>query len=312
MRQTLLMNSKEIYTGRINKAIEYIENHIDEPLSLSDIASQACFSPFHFHRIFSLLTSETLYGFINRLRLEKSLAILVSAESPAIKDIAYLCGFSSQAVFARAFKKHFGMTALEYRKNWPEVRKRNIRKNSKIDPDIQPYFWNFEPYKKWKVMIEQCISVKHMPKLNLIYCLHTGPYHLIGESYGRLMSWAGRKGLLNPGVKTVTVYHDDPTITKIENLRQYACITAPKTAMVEGEFNHTSVPEGLYAVGSFEIDVNEFEEAWNAVCAWLMNSGYQPKIGFPYELYHNNHEEHPQKKFILDICIPVKELTLND
>jgi AraC family transcriptional regulator len=40
------------------------------------------------------------------------------------------------------------------------------------------------------------------------------------------MQWAGSRELLsNPNVKTVTVYHDDPNVIKIENVRQSACIT---------------------------------------------------------------------------------------
>jgi len=42
------------------------------------------------------------------------------------------------------------------------------------------------------------------------------------------------------------------------------------------------------------------------MCRWVAQSGYQPADASPYELYHNNHEEHPEKKFIVDICIPVK------
>ena len=60
--------------------------------------------------------------------------------------------------------------------------------------------------------------------------------------------------------------------------------------------------------GSTAVFCRNFEPSWNAVCVWLSSSGYQPADAYPYELYHNNHEEHPEGKFIVDICIPVKPL----
>ena len=132
---------------------------------------------------------------------------------------------------------------------------------------------------------------------------------MIGEAYGKLMKWAGPRGLLSsPDMKTVTVYHDNPKVTDSDKVRQSACITINKAVKTEGEFGNLSIPTGKYVVGSFEIDATEFTKAWDSVCIWLSESGYQPSDANPYELYHNNHEEHPQKKFIVDICIPVKPM----
>lgn len=123
------------------------------------------------------------------------------------------------------------------------------------------------------------------------------------------MQWAGSRGLLgNTNAKMVTVYHDDPDVTKIENVRQSACITVDSPVKTEGEFGSLTIPEGKFVVGSFEIDVTQFTGSWDSVCFWLSESGYQPDDRNSYELYHNNHEEHPEKKFIVDICIPVKPL----
>ena len=60
----------------------------------------------------------------------------------------------------------------------------------------------------------------------------------------------------------------------------------------------------------FEIaDSSEYEKAWDMVFGvWLPDSGYQPDDGPCYEHYLNNPKEHPEKKHIVDICIPVKPL----
>lgn len=69
-----------------------------------------------------------------------------------------------------------------------------------------------------------------------------------------------------------------------------------------------TIKGGKFAVGHFEIGVTEFENAWNTTCVWMTESGYEPGDGNPYELYYADPENHPEHKFVLDICIPVKYL----
>ena len=64
--------NKEEYQLRINKVTDYIHQNIDQPLSLQKMAGIACFSPFHFHRVFTILTGETPTDYIKRTRIEKA------------------------------------------------------------------------------------------------------------------------------------------------------------------------------------------------------------------------------------------------
>ena len=64
--------TKDEYTARINRVLDYIEANIDTALSLETLAGVAHFSPFHFHRIFKAMTGETLNRFIQRIRVEKA------------------------------------------------------------------------------------------------------------------------------------------------------------------------------------------------------------------------------------------------
>ena len=76
------METKEInrqeYKLRIDKVTEYIHQNIDQPLSLHKMAGIACFSPFHFHRVFTFLTGETPTEYIKRTRIEKAALLPVS------------------------------------------------------------------------------------------------------------------------------------------------------------------------------------------------------------------------------------------
>jgi AraC family transcriptional regulator len=314
--------SRQEYISRINRVMDYIEKHLNEDMTLNKIAQIACFSPFHFHRIFSILTNETLNTFIQRIRIEKAAQLLRNEENISITEIANNCGFGSTAHFSRTFRKYFGLTAKEFRETEKAVFVKDglyyskngqlARKINQLSPDfgMQLCSDNINQFNHSNLIImDTKIEIKEMPEFNVIYCRHTGQFNQIGKVYERLMKWAGPRGLLNfPKTKTITVYHDDPAITAIEQVRQSACITVENDVKVDGEIGKMKLEGGKYAVGRFEIDEKGFEKAWNTMCLWFTESGYQPGEGYPYELYYNSPDEDTKRRFIFDICIPVKLL----
>ena len=320
---------REEYISRINRVIDYIEKNIDKDLSLETLAKVAIFSQFHFHRIFRAMAGETLNKFIQRIRVEKAAAQLMVNPKKSITEIAFDCGFSGSASFARAFKETFHMSASEWREEGylqhRKIRKTNskegqtlgkIRKDSfvssyYIDSETQNQIWRIKMENKNQIKVE----VKEMPKLHVAYIRHIGPYKgdsdLFERLFGKLMKWAGPRGLLRfPETKVLAVYHDDPKITDEDKLRTSACITIPENTPVEGEVGKMAIPGGKFAVARFELaGSEEYEEAWNLVFGgWLPESGYQPDDRLCYEFYQNDPKEHPEGIHIVDICVPVKPL----
>ena len=320
---------REEYISRINRVIDYIEENIDEDLSLESLAKVAIFSPFHFHRIFRAMAGETLNQFIQRIRVEKAAAQLILNPKKSITEIAFDCGFSGSASFARAFKQTFHMSASQWRAEG-YLQDRKIRKtNSKesqtlgkirqdthvtsyyIDGEIQNQIGRVKMKDKNQIKVE----VKEMPKLHVAYVRHIGPYkgdsELFDRLFSKLMKWAGPRDLLHfPETKVLAVYHDDPKITDEDKLRMSACITIPEDTPVEGEVGKMAIPGGKFAVARFELTGSEeYEEAWNMVFGgWLPESGYQPDDRLCYEFYQNDPKEHPEGIHIVDICVPVKPL----
>lgn len=298
------------YISRINRVIDHIDNNLEEDLSLTTLANIALFSPYHFHRIFSAFVGETLNDFVKRIRLEKAARLLVYEPDRPITEVAEACGYKSLSAFCRRFKTHFNTSAQNYRQDRIDENSKNSTLNSKKS---QSFGFKTDYVCSIEIQISKTmktnIEIKEMPALELLGCKHVGAFDQIGQAYGKLMQWAGPKGLLSdPNLKTATVYHDDPKVTDINKLRQSACITKHSDIKPEGEISELTVEAGLYAVGRFEVSATEFKQAWDSMCIGVAESGYQPKDAAPYELYHNNHEEHPEKKFIVDICIPVKEM----
>ncbi|MGN7865616.1 helix-turn-helix domain-containing protein [Chryseobacterium sp. 22458] len=121
----------EAYKKRIVKTIQYIDSHIDEVLSLEKIAEVSAYSPFHFHRIFKLVTGETLQNYIIRKRIEKSALHLALHKNMELRDIYWDLGFSSHSVFCKTFKKYYGLAPTEFRRSAPEKFHRILHKQSK-------------------------------------------------------------------------------------------------------------------------------------------------------------------------------------
>lgn len=308
--------SRQEYTARINRVMDYIGKNISQVIDLSIMADIASFSPYHFHRIFTFITGETPNNFVSRIRLERAAVLLQDSTKDTISEIAFRCGFINVSSFSRAFKSFFGVSAKEFRrldkaiyiKNGIRYSK-NCKPISKIGKNIQQVNEQICSVELNELIImDTKIEIKQMPELNLIYCRHMGAFNKIGQAYEKLFKWAVPRGLVTSSTKTVTVYHDDPAVTGVEKVRQDASIIVENDVKVEGEIGKSTVSAGKYAIGHFEIKETEFELAWNTMCSWLTESGYQPGEGSTYELYHNDYNEHPEHKFIVDICIPVKPL----
>lgn len=317
MRIELKDASRQEYLARINKVLSYIDAHLDASLSLEQIAEVACFSPFHFHRIFTFLIGETPSDYIQRLRIEKAAWKLRNDTLQTITEIAYSCGFGSVSLLSRTFRKHFNTTPSRFRETEQPVfsfegklfskNGQMLRKNLKGDAALMGDLCIDNPTKLF--FMQTKIEVKEMPEMKAVYCRHTGPFHLIGQAYHKLSKWAVPRGLLISNVsKTATVTHDDPSITEMDKVRQSACIIVDKEVEVDGEIGKMIIPGGKYAVGHFELTNEEFQQAWNTMCLWFTESGYQQGDGCTYELYHNDFTTHPEGKHIVDICIPVKLL----
>jgi AraC family transcriptional regulator len=103
------------YEKRVNRAIDHIQRHLADELTLAGLARVAVFSPFHFHRVFKAITGETVFGFVQRLRIERAAVALSAHTDASILEVALDHGFASAATFARAFRAHFGMSAAEWR-----------------------------------------------------------------------------------------------------------------------------------------------------------------------------------------------------
>jgi AraC family transcriptional regulator len=93
---------------QLNKALHYIEEHLDDEIDLGQVGKLACCSSFHFQRMFSSLAGVPLAEYIRRRRMTRA-AFDLQNTSDKVVDIALRYGYDSPTAFNRAFQSIHGI-----------------------------------------------------------------------------------------------------------------------------------------------------------------------------------------------------------
>ena len=299
-----------IHKNAINRVIDYIENNITNNVELEHLAHVANLSKFHFLRVFKALLGETPMQFISRLRLEKIAAALISKPNSSISEICYEHGFTNMTIFAKNFKKQFGISATEWRKSENSNFSKVISNNRKPFSEPSMYFCQQTRNIKWRTQMKQnkFLEIKEFKSFSVAYVRYVGEYQLddtvFENLWAKLYSWAALKEYLSQeDLKSLIVYHDDPNLTAQGKQRMSVCISVPESAKTDGEIGKMKVEGGKYVVAGFELTSNEFPLAWEFIMNWFPTSGLEPKNGPSFELYS---EQPKDGIFKVEICIPLK------
>ncbi|MFW7419263.1 helix-turn-helix transcriptional regulator [Vagococcus fluvialis] len=120
------------YTEDMQRALNYIEEHLYQELSLEEIANQVGLSKFHFQRVFKRQLNTGIYKYIQQRRMANASLLLLNSDMKII-DIALLSGFSSQEAFSRVFKLYYLLSPKQYRKQFKQLFRREVEmRESKI------------------------------------------------------------------------------------------------------------------------------------------------------------------------------------
>lgn len=258
---------------RINRVLNYIQENRKDELSLEKLAGIACFSPYHFHRIFTAFVGETLHEYITRIRLEYSTHQLCYTNKD-VADIGFDAGYETPSAYSRTFKKHFGESPSSFRKKKSAVL---INKSTIVihqKGDLKP-------------MNPQIIQRK---EISVIYVRRKGTYaEAAQEAWDHLCSFALPRNLVKPDAEYIGISWDDPSITEASKLRYDACITASAGFVPEGEIATQTIAGGTYAVflheGPYEKLATVYAQIYRE---WLPESGYETGECSCFEKYLNS------------------------
>lgn len=97
---------------RIVAAKRYIDNHFTERILVRDMAKEACFSKYHFLRLFKKAYGQTPHAYLTSLRIKQAKVLLLEEES--ITQVCFALGFESVPSFTKLFKRHTGYSPQQY------------------------------------------------------------------------------------------------------------------------------------------------------------------------------------------------------
>lgn len=110
------MDDKNDKIEAVQRMQDYIDGHLCEVITLSDLSRASLFSPWYCHRLFAQHTGMTPSDYIRRLRLSRS-ALRLRDEECKVLDVAIELGFGSVDGYQRAFLREFGRNPREYAKS---------------------------------------------------------------------------------------------------------------------------------------------------------------------------------------------------
>lgn len=102
--------------ARLRRILDYIEAHLDQPVTLDELARLVDLSPYHFIRMFRREVGATPYRYVCDRRIARARALLAETELP-IAEVARLCGFVRHAQFSAAFARAVGIAPMQYRRS---------------------------------------------------------------------------------------------------------------------------------------------------------------------------------------------------
>ena len=116
MADNHVINVDEDIYRRLYRARRLIDSSFDGPLDLKAISSEACFSRYHFIRLFKRVFNKTPHQYLTEKRIERAKELLASSQL-SVTDVCFEVGFQSLGSFSTLFHKRVGSSPIIYRTN---------------------------------------------------------------------------------------------------------------------------------------------------------------------------------------------------
>lgn len=242
------------YVARIERVLKHLEaTDLTEAPDLNKMAAIAALSPFHFHRVYRLMTGETPAETIRRIRLARAV--------PALKQSVELAteasGYATSQAFARALKAETGHTASEIRRSVPlrESLEHRLRHPATAETPLG-------------------IEIVAADPLTLTALRNTGAYPELNAVYQRLFDLVFSQLSMEHLAGLYGYQHDDPRHTAPEACRAEVAVDVGGKAELTEDLYHIVVPGGLYARLRHLGDYDAIQPAMDTLYLAVVDAGY--------------------------------------
>lgn len=249
---------------------------------LEDLARIAHFSPFHFHRVYSGVTGETVAATIRRVRLALATQLLES-RAGSITQVALDVGYESPQAFTRAFGQFTGQSPSAFQKQMHRTNQDEVH-GCATECSAAP-----------------SVQIVERPGQRVYALRHQGPFSTIPHTQRRLHLLAGKMDVSD----WLGASFGDPD--NRADFNYYACAASHESWIGEAEVKLLDIPAGRYALHCLSGPYTRINAAINALYTrWLPSSGYEPADGPTLERYLNSPRNAKPAQLRTEILIPIR------
>lgn len=282
--------SNTIDSSVINDAITFIFEHIDDDISVDDVARHCAYSKYHLTRLFKENMDEALYQFIKRIRLERSAWRLKVEKEKSVTEIGENYGYSSSN-FSTAFKKHMAMSPVDFRKISEQLVEESSFSNGMSLEELEDAGGH--------------ITIEYLKTMTVIYERKRGNYKNLSKEWCLFLE--KYKDMVTEDTLYIECTIDDPSITNQDGCLYELCQTIePGHPALKGDRNLQTheFEGGKYAVYHFKGFPQFLFMVYQEIfCRWLSKTGNQLNERPIFDIYRKIREDGYME---IDICFPLK------
>ena len=281
-----MKSTEQSYRERLERVTAFLHANLETDIGIEALSDVACLSSYHWHRIYTAMSGETVATTLRRLRLQRAADRLANSDME-ISMIADLAQYGSQDAFSRAFREAYGKAPAAYRQGGSHAAFKAA--NAAADA-------------KWFK-----VTVDHHAAVRCMSVPHTGSYLQIDAAMGKLFGTLAQAALLGPNTQMQAVFYDDPDLVETDDLRSAACVPCGEDLDLPDGVEELRRPAGAYAKLEYTGPYADMKDAYRWLYGvWLPSSGYEISERPGFETYLNSPVDTKPEDLRSDIYLPVE------
>jgi AraC family transcriptional regulator len=228
------------YHARMQRALDYIDQHLDSELDLEAVSRVAAFSKFHFHRPFTATFGLSVHRYVQLARMKRASYRLAYRHADSVTEVALDAGYDAPDAFARAFRRRFGQSPSSFRKS----------------PDWEPWLAAFRPLDNarsklmHKTFTPDDVTIRDVPSTPVAILEHRGDPATLGASIQRFIAWRQANGLPPRTNPTFNVWRSERRPASPADYAVDLCVGTDRTTSAADEqtITYGEIPGGRCAV----------------------------------------------------------------
>lgn len=284
---------------RIRRAAHYVNLNLDTKFSLDHLARIACYSNYHFIRVFEMLMGETPCQYIIRKKMERAGFLLLQTDL-SVTDVALSVAYGTPSSFCKTFTSHFTMSPRQFRDSVA----------------VDHYLKSNHPFRAFTGNRNRSASVpkpviKKLPAMDFLYIKNRG------VSNGNFLASALRSfdcfktkirqnELQDVTLHSASIYPFRPAGSEDKEAINLVGALAAQAIQPTDGLQTFSLPAGNYAIFNHYGSYDFISQTWNQICMnWYPKSGKVLREEPPIELHLDTDDSESSLELVAYVLIPI-------